>query len=83
MKTETFYEVEFNRQVLHQGEWDSEDCVWDWAITTEKHKSFKEAEEAFNKATINNDVPLIRLWESVYDMYGCKIQKTLLDERAY
>lgn len=75
----TLWEIEYNEQVLYEGTWDSDDCVWDWELSREKYPTLDEARRVFNTLHTTDNIPIIRLYECIYDKYGME-EETLLDE---
>lgn len=73
MKTFDGFKVELASQVLYAGEWDKDDCEWDWE--TEDYYFFDEveAEQFFKKQRrkCNVDTPIISLYECLIEYeYG-------------
>lgn len=77
----TAYEVEKYRQVLRDGDWESEDCIWDWESESMYFTDYDEARKKFNRTRVTPNHPIIRLFETRYDEYGNAEDTALLDEK--
>lgn len=75
----TLWEIEYNKQVLYEGTWDSDDCVWDWETFRVKYSTLSDAEKVFKTIHATSDIPIIRLYECTYDKYGME-DEIMLDE---
>ncbi len=74
------YEIEFIRQVLISGSWDSDDCEWRWKSDYEHYDSYEEAKEKFYGLELKDPYCLIDLNEIGYDRYGNREVLECLDE---
>lgn len=74
------YEVEFIRQELISGSWDSDDCEWRWESDYERYDSCEEAKERFYGMEVADPYCLIRLNEVSYNRYGQVEDREALDE---
>lgn len=77
----TVYEVEHNYQILLEGSWTSPDCRWEWEPYSYYYKTIEEAEKDFKRCRVTKNRPIIRLYETTFDEYGCVDERELLEEK--
>lgn len=67
------YAVETDKQILLKGNWDQDDCMWDWESSYSYFFERDAAEKYFHKQkkVLSSDIPIIRLLEcKITEAYG-------------
>jgi hypothetical protein len=75
------YAIELWHQVLYEGTW--EDGVWDWEVNSTEYDDEETARQMFEKAKVESDAEVIRLYKVYRDKFGCQADRTLLDSTDF
>lgn len=80
------YVVQFNKQVLYAGEWNSPDCEWDWESEEIQFAKEKDARKLFCTADLSDDEPMVRLIKRTVEYVDGEYysdEDEVIDERWY